>query len=261
MPSSTQTASLPRQHKRIAQLLAKGSANPATSSSKSWALRFLLSPKSFNATSSDSSSLASITFTQNQFKPDADAFSRTAKIQDNPGVQPIDFPTTLAFRSVGYKSVPLPTLADIGVPFDSQRGIIPNDVYGRVLADPEELGATGAPQPVAKHVPGIYCAGWVKRGPTGVIASTMEDAFATADAIASDFAAGAPFLSADEKGSVRAKDGWQGVSQDAKAKGLRTVSWEDWKRIDQMEKKKGKETGKEREKFTSIENMLKALDG
>ena len=34
---------------------------------------------------------------------------------------------------------------------------------------------------------GLYCSGWVKRGPTGVIVNTMNDAFATAYCILKDF--------------------------------------------------------------------------
>lgn len=165
-------------------------------------------------------------------------------------------PTHLVFRSVGYKSQPLPTLANIGVPFDVQRGIIPNDAYGRVLADPEETGAVGAPQPVPRHIPGMYCAGWVKRGPTGVIAATMEDAFATADAVSQDWVAGVPFISTESTAL-----GWEGLKADTINNELRAVDWVDWKRIDEVEKANGREVGKEREKIADVDEMLRVLDG
>src|SRR5213076_2116050 len=57
----------------------------------------------------------------------------------------------LVFRSVGYRGVALPEL-----PFEERRGTIRNDC-GRVLAE------DGRP------VRGVYCAGWIKRGPTGII--------------------------------------------------------------------------------------------
>jgi adrenodoxin-NADP+ reductase len=258
LPTADKVSSLPRQQKRIAQLLAKGSANDPGSSTKKWSLDFLLSPQSFNASDTNPTSLDSSTFSRNEYRNDADHMSRNASIKALADAQPVTQSTNLAFRSVGYKSVPLPTLPDVGVPFNPQRGIIPNDIYGRVLTDPEDLGAAGAPQPVAKHVPGMYCAGWVKRGPTGVIASTMEDAFATADAIAADYEAGAPFLNTECTESTR--HGWDGLQDEARAKGLKTVSWDDWKRIDQTEKSRGNQAGKEREKITRIDDMLKAID-
>ncbi|KAF2101355.1 NADPH:adrenodoxin oxidoreductase [Rhizodiscina lignyota] len=257
LPSNDQLSALPRQQKRIAQLLAKGSTNSAVSATKSWSLGFLFSPKSFNVSESNASALGSISFTQNQYKADVDPMSRTAGVQTSPDAPIVESATALAFRSVGYRSTPLPTLSDIGVPFDTQRGIIPNDVYGRVLADPEELGPVAAPQPVAKHVPGVYCAGWVKRGPTGVIASTMEDAFATGDAIAADFKAKAPFLNSST--GEDSGDGWEGLKAELKMKGLRRVSWEDWKKIDKVESDRGERVGKEREKFESVSEMLKVL--
>ena len=67
-------------------------------------------------------------------------------------------PCGVVFRSVGYLGVPL-----AGLPFDERRGTVPND-GGRVL------GADGAP------LTGVYVAGWIKRGPTGVIGTNKKDA-------------------------------------------------------------------------------------
>ena len=79
----------------------------------------------------------------------------------------------LVFRSVGYKGVPLPD-----VPFDESWGVILND-KGRVL-DPETK------QPVV----GEYTAGWIKRGPTGVIGTNKPDALETVKRMMEDLAAG-----------------------------------------------------------------------
>ena len=40
------------------------------------------------------------------------------------------------------------------------------------------------------YITGVYCSGWVKRGPVGVIATTMNDAFETAHTVISDIKAG-----------------------------------------------------------------------
>src|SRR6185312_11421659 len=77
-------------------------------------------------------------------------------------------PVGMVLRSVGYQSVPLP-----GVPFDPRAYVVPND-GGRVLA------GAGAP------APGEYVAGWLKRGPTGVIGTNKADAAETVRALLAD---------------------------------------------------------------------------
>jgi ferredoxin--NADP+ reductase len=78
----------------------------------------------------------------------------------------------LVLRSVGYQSVPLP-----GVPFDARSYTVPNEA-GRVLSE------TGEP------LPGEYVAGWLKRGPTGVIGTNKADAAETVQALLADLAGG-----------------------------------------------------------------------
>jgi len=76
----------------------------------------------------------------------------------------------MVLRSVGYQSVPLP-----GVPFDSRASVVPN-ALGRVL------GPDGSP------LPGEYVAGWLKRGPTGVIGTNKSDAAETVRCLLEDLA-------------------------------------------------------------------------
>ncbi|KAF2503142.1 NADPH:adrenodoxin oxidoreductase mitochondrial precursor [Lophium mytilinum] len=242
---------LPRVQKRIAQVLVKGSSSPPSSSAKSWELSFLMSPRSFNACPSDTNNLSSMDFEETQFASDFDHFDRSAKVNSTGST--LTVPASLAFRSVGYKSEALPGLEALGVPFDDSMGIIPNDAYGRVINPQIGPGAL-----TAGHVPGMYCAGWVKRGPTGVIASTMDDAFTSADVISLDWEQQASFLNSEAGGSSGL--GWEGLKREIGNKGLRPVSWKDWKRIDKVEKEKGAKLGKEREKFTSVEDMLRVLD-
>src|SRR6202042_3305887 len=78
----------------------------------------------------------------------------------------------MVLRSVGYQSVPLP-----GVPFDARTHTVPN-AAGRVLSE------TGEP------LPGEYVAGWLKRGPTGVIGTNKADAAETVQALLADLAGG-----------------------------------------------------------------------
>jgi ferredoxin--NADP+ reductase len=78
----------------------------------------------------------------------------------------------MVLRSVGYQSVPLP-----GVPFDTSSHTVPN-AAGRVLSE------TGEP------LPGEYVAGWLKRGPTGVIGTNKADAAETVQSLLADLAGG-----------------------------------------------------------------------
>ena len=233
------TANLPRTPKRLTQLLAKGSSTLASQARKSWSLDFLLTPRSFNPSNAAPDSLSSLTFIKNKLKgPDIYKSSTTI----SPTTSEISYPTSLAFRSIGYKSEAIDGMKDLGIDFDDRRGIIPNDLHGRVTSLSED--GTG--------IPGLYCSGWVKRGPAGVIANTMEDAFDTAESIAQDWENKEPFMSG--------LGGWDALQKHAAVKCLRAVSWEDWKKIDVVEKERGKAKGKEREKFISIRKMLEVLD-
>jgi adrenodoxin-NADP+ reductase len=242
---------LPRVQRRISEVILKGTKSTPEEMSKSWALSFLKAPKTMNA--SDSNHLSSVTFTKQAFAPDTDPFSPSAYVVST--AEETIIPAAMAFRSVGYKSAALPGLNDLGVPFDTKLGIIPNDPYGRIIAP-----SAGPGELTAGHISGLYCAGWVKRGPTGVIASTMEDAFTSADVIAHDWQSNVPFLNYRQGESEGTGLGWDGVKDELLNKSLRPLSWNDWKVIDAAEKSRGKKVGKEREKFPSIEEMLKALD-
>ncbi|GLY90701.1 NADP oxidoreductase [Actinoallomurus iriomotensis] len=109
-------------------------------------------------------------------------------------------PVGLVLRSVGYQSVPLP-----GVPFDARAYVVPNE-GGRVL------GEDGAP------LPGEYVAGWVKRGPTGVIGTNKADAAETVRA-----------LLADLGGRPRKR---QSIETLLESRGVRVVTYDDWLGID-----------------------------
>lgn len=48
---------------------------------------------------------------------------------------------------------------------------------------------------------GLYCSGWLKTGPTGVIATTMNNSFDTARSILEDMDSGTLDMSAAKPGS------------------------------------------------------------
>lgn len=259
-PSDLKT--LPRARRRIAELLLKASSKrvPSTQDQhKSFDLDFLWSPLKFaKADSRSSDKLDSVVLQRQTFTDKADAFHPAASVKAIPD-QTATMKTSLAFRSIGYKSTPLPGLEDFGIKFDKRKGIIPNE-GGRALVYP-----TGQPgiDVVPQTLPGLYVAGWVKRGPTGVIASTMEDAFATADCIMQDIDAEHPLLNGKLTSSSEQTplDGWRGVLGEVQSRGVhvRRTDWDDWRAIDKVEKERGTRLGKEREKITRVEDMLKVL--
>ncbi|EZF16330.1 hypothetical protein H112_05772 [Trichophyton rubrum D6] len=265
LPPDSIISGLPRANKRITQLLAKGSPTSLESSAKKWSLDFLLSPRSFHSSSENPGRLSHITFSRNQLDP-ADPYSPSASISphlaDDGKVAHIDISASLCFRSIGYKACPLPGLDELAVPFDASRGLIPNDGQGRVLTT---IPSASEGDSVPTHVPGVYCAGWVKRGPTGVIAATMTDAFATADAIAADWEVHRDrgsnkmeFLNS-RSGEESTGLGWDGVRPDAEKRGLWPTSWKDWEEIDRVERDRGQTRGKPREKFALVDDMLGVL--
>ncbi|KAJ5243421.1 uncharacterized protein N7469_001748 [Penicillium citrinum] len=254
---------LPRAQKRLMQLIAKGSANDPQTSSKSWSLDFLLSPESLHWSPIHPYHLTHAKFSRNELDP-SDSFSPSSKVTpkylSNGKPAMVNLPASVFFRSVGYKSLPLPGLEDLGIQFDSQRGVIANDGFGRI----KSLSSAGEPQKlpdgsILTHLPGLYCAGWVKRGPTGVIASTMTDAFTTADTMLQDLASHGTSGSLMHAPQDSSGLGWDGVKPEAERLGLRPTSWQDWQRIDAAERERGQQKGKVRDKFGRVEEMLQVL--
>lgn len=104
------------------------------------------------------------------------------------------------------------------------------------------------------QVPGIYAAGWVARGPVGVIASTMTDAFGLAETIIADHVASSPTLNPT---STAPESGIPEVIAQGLKEG-KVVDVEAWKRIDRAEVDRARK-GKEREKFRTVQEMLAVL--
>lgn len=258
----TDLKKLPRQLMRIAQLVVKGSPVTKEEATKMWELLYMRSPTAFEADAPQPDQLSGVRFEENEFIQEPTSISlddmaglRNMRVRRKEGGREETFPTQLAFRSVGYQSEPIAGMEELGIPFDQRTGIIPNDLYGRVMST-----SRGPGELTAGHVPGYYCAGWVKRGPTGVIASTMDDAFTSADVVARDWTDGVQFLGHDGAGG-QVKGGWEEVKKEVEKRGIISVSWEDWLKIDAEEKRRGRVAGKLREKTTSVKEMLRILDG
>jgi len=140
----------------------------------------------------------------------------------------------MVLRSVGYQSVPLP-----GVPFDSRAHVVPNSL-GRVL------GPDGAP------LPGEYVAGWLKRGPTGVIGTNKSDAAETVRSLLEDLVPGADASAVPRAGLLRYREpagdgaaaGESPLAAVFGARGVTPVSYDEWLRIETAEADLARELGR-----------------
>jgi ferredoxin--NADP+ reductase len=138
-------------------------------------------------------------------------------------------PCGIVFRSVGYRGVGVP-----GVPFDERAGTVPN-AEGRVVAD------DGAP------IPGLFCAGWIKRGPTGVIGTNKKDATETVELLLEDARSGR--LPARAGGSIE---------ELLAERGIEPVMYAGWEAIDELERSRGEPHGRPRIKLSSWDELLAA---
>jgi ferredoxin/flavodoxin---NADP+ reductase len=132
-------------------------------------------------------------------------------------------PAGIVLRSVGYQGVALP-----GVPFDERSGTIPND-RGRV---------EGAER--------TYVAGWIKRGPSGVIGTNKKDAAETVELLLEDARAG---RLAGAKPELQLVDLLE-------EKGAHFVEYAGWQAIDAAERGAGEPLGRPRVKLTAWEKLL-----
>ncbi|MFE2526506.1 FAD-dependent oxidoreductase [Streptomyces sp. NPDC059382] len=138
-----------------------------------------------------------------------------------------DVPAELVLRSVGYQGVPLP-----GLPFDAARGTIPH-AAGRVLR-------------AGRASVGEYVAGWIKRGPTGVIGTNRPCAKETASSLLQD------------AGALARRD-LPGDPLDAlRAAGLRPVEWPGWLAIEVAEADLGRSLGRRSVKIPDWSGLLHA---
>lgn len=133
-----------------------------------------------------------------------------------------DIPCGLVVAAIGYRAERVE-----GVPYDDALGIIPND-EGRIEQ-------------------GLYAVGWIKRGPSGVIASNRPDGQVAAEQICTDFPAGG------------GKPGRAAFAELLARRGVRVVSYRDWQVLDEAEREKA-EAPSPRHKFTTVQEMIDYLD-
>jgi ferredoxin/flavodoxin---NADP+ reductase len=135
----------------------------------------------------------------------------------------------LVFRSVGYRGVGLPD-----VPFDERRGTIHNE-RGRIVGEER-----------------AYCAGWIKRGPTGIIGTNKKDASETVEQLLEDVESG--------RLAHRPEVTAEAVEAALVERGVKAVMYAGWTSIDEVERTAGEKLGRPRVKLRSWQELLDAAE-
>lgn len=182
---------------------------------------FMLNPKYFTGNKQLSTACFEETYLEGT------PFNQTCKSLD----KKVEISCGLAFTSIGFRGALLENL--------------PVNEPKRTLStqDSKLLGRD------AVIIKGLYAAGWVKRGPQGVIGTNRECAQHTVDSILKDTPA---LLQTSVEGKA-------GLLKILNKKNIRYVTFDDWKVIDQKEVENGLLLGKPREKFVTVKEMLDCL--
>jgi ferredoxin--NADP+ reductase len=199
---------------------------PAAGKPRKLTIRFLVSPVELR--SDDAEGVAGMRLVRNVLEA-----GNGGALRARPTDELEDLPVDLVFRSVGYRGVPL-----AGLPFDETSGVIPNE-GGRVI------GSDGTP------LTGLYVSGWIKRGPTGVIGTNKVDAARTVHSMLEDVERG-NVLQPAEPDPAR-------LEQRVRSRQPSCLSYEDWRRLDEIEVARGTPLQRPRVKFTEVSEMLDAL--
>jgi ferredoxin--NADP+ reductase len=132
-----------------------------------------------------------------------------------------DWDVQAVYRAVGYFGSELPE-----IPYNDKRGVITND-EGRVL-DLE-----------GNHIPGLYCTGWIKRGPVGLIGHTKSDASETIRHLTEDAENLSAFATATQPTP-------EAITEFLAERGVSYIEWSGWQLLDEYEKALGEKEGRER---------------
>lgn len=145
----------------------------------------------------------------------------------------IELETGILFRSIGYRGIPM-----TGVPFHESWGTIPNE-NGRITDNDGKITAQ------------LYTAGWIKRGPSGIIGTNRACSVETVQHLLQDL---------EKLDDGMDKSGAEAIYSILNNKQIRHISFNDWKKIDTKEIEHGEPKGKPREKYTYIDEMLSVIE-
>ena len=206
------------------EVLREWAARPLTGAKRRVVFHFNASPVSL----AGSARVEGMTVVRNRLESDGKGGVRAVATDETRAL-----PVGLVFRSVGYKGMAL-----AGVPFDDRKGVVPN-INGRVV---EQAGSD-------TPVPGVYVAGWIKRGPQGIIGTNKLCATDTVTQVLADAASG----------TLSHKEGATGIDDLLASRGVTVTSWADWLALDKAEQARGAASGRPRGKIVDVAEMLREI--
>ena len=225
-PASEAEAERSRVAKRNLHILRELSGRDSSGAGRRLVLKFLASPAEIVEADGH---VGAVRIESNRLVQTGDGTSRSEGTGEIRGLD-----AGLVLRSVGYRGVPLPD-----VPFDSERRLIPN-LAGRVLDGPG-----------GSVIPGEFVAGWIKRGPSGIIGTNKPDAAETVSEMLEEIAGG--------EFRAPAQPDPAAIVQLLESRGIRYVSFDDWRKLDEVETMEGAEQGRPRVKVVRVERMLEIM--
>ena len=219
--SAVELETAPQTVRRNVQILRDYATRTPAGKPRAIRLRFLLSPVAILG----EERVEAIEAVRNRLEAGPDGRVRAVPTEERETIS-----CGIVFRSVGYRGV---SLGDL--PFEEAAGTIPN-AGGRVLDGEGPLRQA-------------YCAGWIKRGPTGVIGTNKRDATETAEALLADARAG--LLGGTGRPAAA-------VDRLLAERGVEVVAYAGWEAIDALERARGEPLGRPRVKLASWEELLEA---
>lgn len=221
--STAEIASSPSASKNLQILRGFSHLQQETAKRKRIHFRFLLAPISIQG----NTAVERVEF--ERFRLSGQAGSQATSATG----QKILIPSHLVVRSVGYRGRPVP-----GVPFDERSATI-HQRDGRVI-DYDGVA-----------IPGMYVAGWIKRGPSGIIGTNRACAIDTVDALLADLT--------DSECTSR-DIARESLFVSLRERSFKLIDFQGWRRIDALERADGVAKAKPREKLTRVAAMLKASE-
>lgn len=217
-PASEKEIAADKMTAKKVEVLKEFSQRAPAGKPKKLSIRFLESPVEILA--DDKGRVRALKLVRNRL------VEKDGKVVCEPTGEYEELPVQMVFRSVGYLGVALP-----GLPFNARSGTVPSDC-GKVA-----------------ELTGVYVAGWIKRGPSGVIGTNKPCAKETVEKMKQDVESGAVNQPASED-----------LTAFLKGKGVRIVSFQDWERLNKDEVARGQALGRPRLKYTRIPDMIVALE-
>jgi ferredoxin--NADP+ reductase len=208
--------------RRNLELLTNYSERADGSMPKTLTLRFLTSPTEVVGTNR----VAGVRVTRNALHEDSSGRLVAVSTGENEIIE-----AGLVLRAIGYRGTAMP-----GLPFDERAGVIPN-IDGRVI-DPTTGSVT----------PGVYTAGWIKRGPTGVIGTNKRCAQETVDHILDDL---------QREQSARVPSDRDRLLVQLAKRQPEMVSYAGWELIDAHEQRLAAGSGRPRVKVTDLKELVR----